>query len=494
MLIASAICFSIMTPAAAAPPPVPGRTASLREQQRYHDSRNGDSALHDTQARPDADCDGQPAIHESRPAPDKTRRRGYRLEGGYEQQRNENPEGPARGGNQGYEKIFFREIPKYPETRLLNSRLAMAPNWTQEEFIQIMMSPQAQLPNAVGDMQAMEQGIADATANAGLDALDDSMNLIGQGNINIANEASGTPGSTRTPFRPVSQAVWMVQQMFKNVYMPMSLLLLLPGAIILNTKGLVNNCINKDTNDEDIVAGPFTAILRTVIAIFLIPATQLILSYSIDVGNSLTYEVAQQIQISQLTDWARGQQEAREAAAAAQMQDPRLDPQPYSQQTLAMAGGVINMTLNYGILVLLAFQMVMSCYLMLMGPIAAALYAWPGGVGQLFRPVFVNWVNAVISLSLWRFWWLLIVLVMITRIQWLKEIGEYVPNTEWEGLMFGCFLVMMNYLPFAPFELKPGELVDKLLEKAKEVSGGGAADGGGGQKGVAQANPAPKAV
>ena len=138
------------------------------------------------------------------------------------------------------------------------------------------------------------------------------------------------------------------------------------------------------------------------------------------------------------------------------------------------------MSMGIGLLILAAFQLGMTCYLFLMGPIAAALYAWPGSVGRLFKPVFINWVNATVTISLWRFWWILIVFVMVTRLSWLREIGEYVPNTEWEALMLGCFMVMMMYVPFAPFELKPGELVDRLMEKAKEANENGA---GGGRKG-----------
>jgi hypothetical protein len=114
-----------------------------------------------------------------------------------------------------------------------------------------------------------------------------------------------------------------------------------------------------------------------------------------------------------------------------------------------------------------------------MGPIAAALYAWPGSVGKLFKPVFINWVNSVVTLSLWRFWWVLIIFVFVTRIHWLTEIGEYVPNTEWEAMMLVVFLVMMMYVPFAPFEVKPGEMVDKILDKAKEISSAASGKKGG---------------
>jgi hypothetical protein len=261
--------------------------------------------------------------------------------------------------------------------------------------------------------------------------------------------------------------------------------MLLPGAMLLNLKVFVAKGSGMQ-GDEDSAAGPFSAILRTMIAVFLIPATQLIMGYSIDIGNSLTYETAKQIPLEEIFAWAKSQyqhdQTQANAAAAAQGSDPRLPPQPYAHQTFKAVMNLINMSLGYGLLILMAFQTVVTCYLLLLGPIAASFYAWPGGVGRLFRTVFANWVDAVVNISLWRFWWILLVLCAITRIQWLKQIGEYVPNTEWEALMFTCFLVMMSYVPFMPFELRPGELVDKLLAKAKEATGGG---GGGGSSGGA---------
>jgi hypothetical protein len=101
-----------------------------------------------------------------------------------------------------------------------------------------------------------------------------------------------------------------------------------------------------------------------------------------------------------------------------------------------------------------------------MGPIAAAFYVWPTGVGRLFKPVFANWVDAVINIALWKFWWCVIVLCMVTRINLLTFVDI---NPTWEAYMFVCFLIMMSYVPFCPFECKPGEMVDKILQKAQEL-------------------------
>lgn len=280
--------------------------------------------------------------------------------------------------------------------------------------------------------------------------------------INIANEAAGTPGSTLTPFRPLSQAIWMVQKMYKQVFMPMAILLLLPGALILNLKVMIQSGVNHG-GDED-TTSPFAAIMRSIIAIFLIPATQLIVSYASDIGSAMTHEVSGATKVMALVAWAKTAMGdsmkplTGEEAGTSQMQR--------GQVVFSAVMNTVAMTLAYGLLMLIAFQITIMCYLMCMGPIAAAFYVYPTGVGRLFKPVFANWVDAVINIALWKFWWCVIVLCMVTRINLMTFVDI---NPQWEAYMFVCFLVMMSYVPFCPFECKPGEMVDKILQKAQEL-------------------------
>ena len=141
----------------------------------------------------------------------------------------------------------------------------------------------------------------------------------------------------------------------------------------------------------------------------------------------------------------------------------------------AMAGSIfneVNMLLNYALTVLIAYQTVMMCYLFLMGPIAAAFFAWPNGVGRLFKMVLGSWLDAVTNLALWRFWWCVILLCMSTRIHWLQEIGQYNAQDPWERAVYTAFMVMLTYVPFNPFDFRPGDLVDTLLQKAGVKAGG----------------------
>lgn len=450
--------------------------SSLREAQREHDRfpENRDSRVHDTQPRVPTDTPGTDFRHRSCRAPDKTTGAVYDTRAALEKQRKTNMDGSIMG-TAGWDAVHRQYAPAFPPSRLTNGHYAAAAITWSRAATAIAGSPQAQLPSAVADMHVQQQSVSDAATNATMGALDEGMKIIDKALTNIANESAGTPVNMQSAFRPLSQIVWMVQQMYRHVYMPAGLLLLLPGAVMCNAKWAAMHMLG-DANDEDVAAGPFGAILHTLIAIFLIPATQLIISYSIDAGNSLTNVITEQVQTMDITRWAQSQYDSEQATTEverARSGVPQLDPKPYKNQTFSMAVNLLNMSLANGLLILVAFQTVLMCYLMLMGPIAAALYAWPSvAAGKLFRPVFVNWVNAVISLSLWRFWWMVIVLVMVTRIQWLQQSGDYAPGTLWESLMVTCFLVMMGYVPFSPFELKPGRLVDTLLEKAKQIGDG----------------------
>ena len=133
--------------------------------------------------------------------------------------------------------------------------------------------------------------------------------------------------------------------------------------------------------------------------------------------------------------------------------------------------------------ILLAFQLVFVLYLFLMGPIAAALYAWPWGMARLFKTVFTNWLNAVINLVLWRFWWCVILLVMDSRIAWLRQEGIYQANSTWEVFAMICFLVLLSTVPFMSFQFNPGSFVDKLLAEMGQASGTGASPNTGGALG-----------
>lgn len=312
---------------------------------------------------------------------------------------------------------------------------------------------------------------------------------------NVANEATGVPCSSRQPVKSYNNAIWMMQQMYKQCYIPMAVLFLLPGALITNAKAMVSFGI-LNVKDEDTV-NPFSGIMRSVIAIFLIPATQLFVSYVIDTANALTYPVAQEVNIPLILFWAFEQIQAFDPDQQGNLiKDlPMAANVPYRGKFASMptSGGILEQMsgcditllqcfneimhlMTEGLSIISAFQLVFMCYLFLLGPIAAAFFAWPAGVGRdLFRKAFATWMDGVVILALWKFWWNIVLLCITVRLE--SEGINIFDITE----VYFCiaFMSMLLFVPFNPFDFKAGEIVSHLLEKAQQQAGKVASGGGG---------------
>ncbi|MDR3612600.1 MAG: hypothetical protein P4L53_03485 [Candidatus Obscuribacterales bacterium] len=319
---------------------------------------------------------------------------------------------------------------------------------------------------SVAQQQGQVQQAAEGANAAGTNQFMGNMAIVQTYLINVANENAGAPGGGSGP-HTLPQAIGMVQAMYKNVYLPIALLLLLPGAVATQVMCVVHKAINHEGSEE--ISSPFTGIMRAMVAVFLIPGTQLIVSYSIDVGNSMTGAVTDNLQTAGITSWVNGitnpnpNQTQKQKIQAAEAQSTTGAMQD-------MVFGTISMLASDGLMILTQWQIVLACYLLLLGPIAACFFAWPAKVGKLFKPVFGNWLDALFNLVLWRFWWCVILLCMATRLQWLADIGEPTQG-PWERLVFMAFEVMLTYVPFMALEFKPGSLVDQLMEKTKGSSG-----------------------
>ena len=323
--------------------------------------------------------------------------------------------------------------------------------------------------------------------------------------INVANENSGSPCSSRAASKTYANAVYMVQQMYKNCYIPMAILFLLPGAIITNTKTLVSFGI-LGAKDDDTVS-PFTGILRSIIAIFLIPATQLALSYIVDVGNALEESAKQYVSLPIIYLWAEEQVQTFGPDQQGQLlknlpvvpQAPYLGKfagMPVKGAVLEQCGGLQDALtelanecfhmFTIGLNVISGFQLVMICYLFLMGPLAAAFFAWPAVGRDLFRKAFASWIDGVTVLSLWKFWWTVVLICMTARL----ESGNINPFDIWEVYYLLAFMSIMLVVPFNPFDFRPGEIVTHVLGKAEGIASkvaqggkGGGSSGGGKAKG-----------
>ncbi|HMP50921.1 MAG TPA: hypothetical protein PKD05_05140 [Candidatus Melainabacteria bacterium] len=336
------------------------------------------------------------------------------------------------------------------------------------------MDPKQKFDNAKSQQHGAAQGASDAVADAFNPTWIAMLQLQMSNLLNVANEATGSPSSAFAVTKTHRNALWFVQRMYGEVYVPMAILFLLPGAVITQMKGVVSHGILSSGNDED-AASPFVGILRAMIAIFLIPACQLITSYCIDVGNSLTHEVRQNVNPITIYNWANEQVfRAPEENKVNQVMHPSnfpvlgkltqgpeaesgVEAQSTATVMLQTLANTMAESAAMGLVMMCAFQITMICYLMLMGPLAAAFYAWPSGLGNLFNKVFSTWVDAIVNLSLWRFWWTVVLLCIDTRLGWLGAMGGYSPYSEWELLMFIAFLTILTYVPFNPFDFQAVE-------------------------------------
>lgn len=359
------------------------------------------------------------------------------------------------------------------------------------------------------------QGCSSAAASAaGEDAIQCLMNAMDGMTlnlINVANEDAGTPCASNQISKTYSNAVWMVQRMYKTCFLPMAILFLLPGALITNIKTFIGFGILHNNNDEDAVS-PWTGILRSIIAIFLIPMTQVVVSYMVDVGNSLQNACQPYVNVPLIILWAEEQVQIfkPEQQGSPIKNLPNIPFAPWRGKFAGMpVGGAVmeqisgldaalselanecTHILSEGLTIAHAFQVVMICYLLLLGPLAAAFFAWPSVGRDLFRKAFASWVDGVVILSLWKFWWNIVLICMTVRC----ESGALNPFDPFEVYYLAAFLCILMFVPFNPFDFKPGEIVGNAMKQAEAVAskvaqgGKGGGSGGGGGKGGGKTMP-----
>ncbi len=341
----------------------------------------------------------------------------------------------------------------------------------------------------------------------GIEEMNESFAMMMDYLINVANENAGSPTSATSVSKTYANAVWMVQQMYKNVYLQIAILLILPGAILTNIKSMVGfNFLN--LKDEDTLS-PFTGIQRSIIAVFLIPATQLFVSYVIDTANALSSAVAQNVSVSTIELWAKEQVQTFEQGQQGEMIKnlpivPRapwrgkaasmpkmlglLEQMSYCDISLCEAINQCVMTLCIAAIVFNVFQITFMCYLYLMGPICAAFFAWPGVGRELFRKAFSSWMDGVVILALWKFWWDIVLLCWGV---WIEN-GHGNPYELVNGYYCIGWLCLLMFVPFNPFDFKVGEIVSTVLSKAEGAASAGAKKGAqGAKKGGGPGGPGP---
>ncbi|CAN5697819.1 hypothetical protein BH10CYA1_BH10CYA1_05030 [soil metagenome] len=299
-----------------------------------------------------------------------------------------------------------------------------------------------------------------------------------------------------------------------NIFVPMGILLLLPGALLTQLRAIMaaGNPILGNVN-------PLEGIMRSVIAIFLIPATYLVVNYSIDLSNSITFTINSEYFRLFGSDMykdaicaeirafpVRGEQENRNASDLpipsmtpmvnpsglfakfeGMMENKIEDPcsgifkAPGNRADEAMTSGSIaarlglngsNAALTASWNILCAFQMAYLYYLWFIGPIAAGLWVWP--MKQL-RGALPSWVEGVITLAFWSLFWNTAILLIAC----FKGVGET-----------GCVLItalhflatasVKHAFDFAGLVRAAGQEAASMAEKAMKSGGAGGGGGGGG--------------
>lgn len=308
-----------------------------------------------------------------------------------------------------------------------------------------------------------------------------------------------------------------------QLFMPMAILLLLPGAMLAQVKVIVASGMPIGGADSS----PFEGIVRSIVAIFLIPATYLVVNYSVDLNNSLTVTISDNYTrifgsnmykdalcmvikafplrqshenrngiYKEVVPWEDGSGEGGTPAAGLEqrslkvkLEDPcsgefKTDPDRADEQApfisvgqrffTNMSNAVLAMTWN----VLCAFQVVFLMYLWLVGPVIAALWVYPH---DTLRGAFPGWVEGVVTLAFWGLFWNTTVLLMAC-FKGCDSTGSIICS----ALLFLSIQSVKSAFDFAGLVKEAGAQVAGAMNHAAEQmnnkSKAGIAGGGGGPK------------
>ncbi|CAN5231882.1 hypothetical protein BH10CYA1_BH10CYA1_08140 [soil metagenome] len=305
-----------------------------------------------------------------------------------------------------------------------------------------------------------------------------------------------------------------------SIFVPMALLLLLPGAVLTQVKSIIaaGTPVLGESN-------PFEGIQRSIIAIFLIPGTYLVINYSIDLNNSITYSIADEYKQVFGTDMYRDAisfhirafpaRQPAENRNALDKKTTEMGPLLNGKTAFARFEGLMienkiedpvagiylappdradeclpisciaakemfnstNATFMIAWNILCAFQMIYFYYLWFVGPITAALWVWPM---KSLRNAFPSWCEGVITLGFWSLFWNTSILLMAC-FRGVDETGTLVIT----ALNFLATSSVKYAFDFAGLAKAAGQEAASMAEKAAKAAqkGGGGGGGGGGGKG-----------
>ena len=317
--------------------------------------------------------------------------------------------------------------------------------------------------------------------------------------------------------------VW--NRLRNELFIPMAVLLLLPGAVLAQVRAIVAQGSPAIVGEVN----PFEGIIRSIVAIFLIPGSYLVVNYGIDVSNSIRHTISSEFQRifgadmyelakcsikrSYVINDPRSNRNAIEHSETPHIEnhdvwapyeslslglrifDPCLgvdesrvpdedvrQVKPVNRLLVNAVGAAEGLTWN----IMCAFQVVFLYYLWCMGPIAAALSVWP--LSQL-RDAFKNWCEGVIVVCFWTLFWHTIILLLAA----FKGVGD-------TGSLYVSALLMMaiqavkSAFDFAGLVGSASGMASQMANKAMQGGGGGGGSGGGRQSAGTQGAPGAAAA
>lgn len=236
-----------------------------------------------------------------------------------------------------------------------------------------------------------------------------------------------------------------------KLFVPMAVLLLLPGAVLAQVKAIIaqGSPLFGDVN-------PFDGIIRSIVAIFFIPATYLVVNYGIDVSNSIALTIRDNYQrifhsnmykdaecaekrafgirpkdandngifrktkpsgkgAGDLQAWSDHERNSYDiygpdpCKGGGNVNDLADETTPVLMNVSRVAVNVANVGLAGTWNVMCAFQLAYLHYLFLMGPIVAALWVWPI---DTFRKALGSWIEGVLIICFWALFWNTTILLM----------------------------------------------------------------------------------
>lgn len=321
---------------------------------------------------------------------------------------------------------------------LTDTSLKMQLLQLQQQLLSQISDPLRNIPSALASQLAVQTMLGNSFAQITTANANAAINFTGKYLINFTAQEGN---------------VW--NKLRNNIFVPIAILLLVPGAVLTQTKVMMS------ASNPVIESGnPFEGILRAVVAMCFIAGSYLIINYGIDFSNSISHTIQEfykaQFGTDMYADAFKGQQRAFPSRQAAENKNslsflPGLAPmspfpqgndvtglsglenQLFNNKTFAADGtqqaieGMAdelmpsnevvarlavfgsNMAVTTIWDLLCTFQLIYLHYLFLVGPIMAAIWVYP--IRQL-REAWPNWVVGVVTLCFWSLFWNTAVLLM----------------------------------------------------------------------------------